>query len=352
MARTDTLTNWATDVANSIREKTGKTDPIPASEFDTEIAAIESGDTSIEDGLVQGILTSYSNNRVTSIGEYVFNHSSITTFSFPNVTTIGRYAFSYSGITEITFPKVVDPVGGYIFSDCSKLANIYFPLLKKMPQGMFDDCRSLVNIDETNLPSVESIGDSVFGYCNKLENISLPLVTYIGSSCFKDCSVLKTVNFPSLTKIFNKTGTGESFRMCKLLESVDFPLLTSIASYTFAWCEALNNVNLPLVDSIEYGCFQYCKKLSFIDLPSVCSIKGYGFNNCSVLETIILRSETMCTLASEDAFYNTPIRSKTGYIYVPASLVDTYKTATNWTAYADQFRAIEDYPDICGEVTE
>lgn len=41
-----------------------------------------------------------------------------------------------------------------------------------------------------------------------------------------------------------------------------------------------------------------------------------------------------------------------GYIYVPAALIDEYKTATNWATFADQFRAIEDYPDICGEAAE
>ena len=41
MARTDNFTNFATDVANSIRSMTGKTDKIPAADFDTEIKSIE-----------------------------------------------------------------------------------------------------------------------------------------------------------------------------------------------------------------------------------------------------------------------------------------------------------------------
>lgn len=41
MARIDTFQNWATDVAESIRTKTGKTDKIPAASFDTEIAGIQ-----------------------------------------------------------------------------------------------------------------------------------------------------------------------------------------------------------------------------------------------------------------------------------------------------------------------
>lgn len=41
MARTDNFTNFATDVADSIRSMTGKTDKIPAANFDTEIKSIE-----------------------------------------------------------------------------------------------------------------------------------------------------------------------------------------------------------------------------------------------------------------------------------------------------------------------
>ena len=44
MARTDNFNNWATDVANSIREMTGKTDLIPAANFDTEIKSIETSE--------------------------------------------------------------------------------------------------------------------------------------------------------------------------------------------------------------------------------------------------------------------------------------------------------------------
>ena len=48
---------------------------------------------------------------------------------------------------------------------------------------------------------------------------------------------------------------------------------------------------------------------------------------------------------------NTPMtghNGKTGYIYVPRALVNSYKAATNWSTFASQIRAIEDYPDITG----
>lgn len=40
----------------------------------------------------------------------------------------------------------------------------------------------------------------------------------------------------------------------------------------------------------------------------------------------------------------TPIRQGTGYIYVPFTLVEAYKAADNWSTFANQIRAIEDYP--------
>ena len=43
MARIDNLTNFLSDVASAIRNKKGTTDTILASNFDTEIASIESG---------------------------------------------------------------------------------------------------------------------------------------------------------------------------------------------------------------------------------------------------------------------------------------------------------------------
>lgn len=43
MARTDNLNNFLTDVAQSIRDKKGTTENIKASDFDTEIASIETG---------------------------------------------------------------------------------------------------------------------------------------------------------------------------------------------------------------------------------------------------------------------------------------------------------------------
>ena len=101
--------------------------------------------------------------------------------------------------------------------------------------------------------------------------------------------------------------------------------------------------------------FMNCLLLETADFPSATKINAYGFYSAKKMSVCILRSETMATLANVNAFTSTPVASGTGYIYVPRALVDTYKAATNWSTYADQFRALEDYTvdgTITGELDE
>lgn len=97
------------------------------------------------------------------------------------------------------------------------------------------------------------------------------------------------------------------------------------------------------VSNIGEYAFYSCESLTTVDLPNATSIGAYAFHNCNTLTALLLRSDTMCNLSSTVAFDLTPIKRGTGYIYVPSLLIDTYKAATNWVIYADQFRALEDY---------
>ena len=99
-----------------------------------------------------------------------------------------------------------------------------------------------------------------------------------------------------------------------------------------------DNIATKIGSSAFYG----CTALTEVNLPAVTSLENNAFRNTAVTAAI-LRGATMCALANTYAFMGTPIASGTGYIYVPAALVDSYKAATNWSTYAAQFRALEDY---------
>lgn len=147
---------------------------------------------------------------------------------------------------------------------------------------------------------------------------------------------------------------------CTTLTNASFPKATSVGTYGFNRCTTMTDVYLPLVTSIGSYAFRQCYMLSTIDLPSVTSISSYAFESNVRLTALILRSQTVCTLSATNAFNScyhilgtvsasfNPDGLKDGFIYVPRALVEEYEAAANWSSFAGQFRAIEDYPEVCG----
>lgn len=128
--------------------------------------------------------------------------------------------------------------------------------------------------------------------------------------------------------------------------------VTTVGAYAFQNCSGLTSVSFPNVTSIGDYAFNAAHKLAKADLPKVTSIGQHSFSAANALEALILRNaEKVCSLGSDAVSY-TKISSGSGYIYVPAALVDSYKAAANWQNYADQIRAIEDYPEITGGESE
>ena len=165
-------------------------------------------------------------------------------------------------------------------------------------------------------------------------------VSYIrGYSC-RGSTALTTVNLPEVTEIGTYAFTG-----CSELTSFSAPKVKKIGSYTFSSCSKVIELLFPNANLLATYCFQGCTALSKADVGSVSIIPNYAFGNCTNLNTLIVRKTDGVATLQSSAFNSA---SFDGYIYVPAALVDSYKTATNWTTHASRIRAIEDYPDICG----
>lgn len=175
------------------------------------------------------------------------------------------------------------------------------------------------------------------------------IVTYVKASVFLASDIV-TVKMSNVTSIDNGC-----FRDCIKLKNVYMPKLQKLANmFVFFNCSSLEKIHLPSLKSVAgNGHFQQCVVLREADLPELANINAIMFDNCSALDMVILRkSDGICTLANVNAFTSTPIASGTGYVYVPSALVEDYKAATNWSTYADQIRAIEDYPEITAEEEE
>lgn len=136
---------------------------------------------------------------------------------------------------------------------------------------------------------------------------------------------------------------------CKQLTSAVFPQAQLLGDNSMRDCTNLVRLEIPNATSLQGSSLRGCVKLTKVDLPKVEQLFAYVFNGCTKLDTLILRYEKLCSMSNTNALASTPIASGTGYIYVPSTLVEGYKTASSWSTYAAQIRAIEDYPDITGE---
>lgn len=70
------------------------------------------------------------------------------------------------------------------------------------------------------------------------------------------------------------------------------------------------------------------------DFTDVASIAANGFVRCSSLTDLYLRHNSVVTLANTNAFDQTPaVSSPSSFtLHVPSNLVNSYKTASNWTS--------------------
>jgi hypothetical protein len=178
------------------------------------------------------------------------------------------------------------------------------------------------------------IRDYGFYNHNTLVSANFANVTKIGNYSFYMCRNLKTINTPALTNI-----EAFAFRECSALDTLYFENVITIKNNAFDGCTSLSNIEIPLVQTIETATFRQCEALGTLNLPAAKTIKSRAFWG-SGISSLVLPASEVCTLENTDAFAFTPIESGTGRIYVPAALVDSYKTGS-WSAFANQIRAIE-----------
>ena len=100
-----------------------------------------------------------------------------------------------------------------------------------------------------------------------------------------------------------------------------------VASGAFNGNQNIKTVNLPYATSVGNNAFLGCSSLYQISLPVCSYIGGLAFYGCSSLSIITIGYSGICSLGDARTFETTQITSSTGSIYVPASLVDSYKSA-------------------------
>ena len=186
--------------------------------------------------------------------------------------------------------------------------------------GELQSTESLIDrtITKATVPvSAGTIRDYLFDNCTNLEEIIIEYgITAIKTYGFNNCTKLRRINFPDSIQ----TIEGHAFDSVPLTGYIKLP-------------SSLTTLN---------GAFRSCREVTAFDIPTgVKNIVANTFASCTALDTIILRSNTLCALGSTNAFVSTPFKTTGGTAYVPSTLISQYESATNWSSLRITFVAIE-----------
>ena len=178
---------------------------------------------------------------------------------------------------------------------------------------------------EKNMANLTSAIDSV-----KYTDFLLQIVNRTVTECVDDT--------------FTKLG-AHLFESIYTITKIDCPNVLEIGAECCEYTYKLTDINLPKCQIVGLSAFRYNNGMTKIDLPSVVQIRTNSFYSNTKFKTLIIRTTSqVCTLENANAFANTPIATSTteGFIYVPDDLVESYKSATNWSTYASKIKPISD----------
>ena len=160
----------------------------------------------------------------------------------------------------------------------------------------------------------------------ELTSLELPQCTSIGKNAFQGCPLLSEITFQNVTTVGSRAFAGSTISKIKL-PSVE--TMSAVSNYD--------------------GIFSYCANLVLVDLGENCtSIGNESFGRwvgtAGKNITIICRAVTPPSLGG--AIINKVwVKATIGEIYVPDDSVESYKTATNWSAYANIILPISQYSE-------
>lgn len=257
--------------------------------------------------------------KVVSNGALVAQTSdTVTANDTYDTTLINSLTVNVSGSSGYTLSDITERTGitGDVVYNSGSQSNLI--------TGVFAETK-ITSFTSTKLTGAEN-GVRAFYHCTELLSVSLPNLVNSNTGKLTDC-----------------------FGQCTKLVSASMPKYEKGGSTMFTHCTALTTVDFSACTEVPQSTFEYCSSLTTLDLPVCTKINNTAFNNCTSLNALILRKDSVCALNNQNSLQNTPLRgyggTYSGHVYVPSSLIASYKTASNWSsiyaAYNDIFKAIE-----------
>lgn len=386
------LTGLFTDIANAIRTKKGTTNLIPAQNFASEIESIESGGGSPIQNSGGKYLVRVVDYDGTILKEDWLNMGD--TFTMPTTPTHDRLVFQeWSSPIDIINNEFVVPNYDVVIGPLYQTKSTYseFDIYVNAGTGLtinfnitgtkdwgdgttssekthtyssagnYTIKMDITTIDTTNsnvmgvnrdivlkqvllASNLYSIGAYAFYQLYGLEKISLSKrITNMGQYAFCYCALLKTIILPNLSNSANVNSY--LFAYDRNLENIvitkgwKFDAGTNQINY----CEQVECITLPDRDatSISSYCFSYCQCVYKINiLGNIKTINSNAFSAMYCAKEIRFLGCTSVPTLSMVSYFSS--LSKACKIIVPDNLYNSWKTATNWTSYANQIYKISE----------
>lgn len=195
--------------------------------------------------------------------------------------------------------------------------------------------------------NLTTIGSSAFKNCTNLQYIALPRsLTSIQTRAFEGCTGITDLDITSSSL---SIGTYAFYNCTKLVTiSSNVPMQSlSVAEYSFRYCPLTSFPTEKLTSITGQYVFHQHRMTNMEFNSTLTSISSRAFISLlsnGTSQTIIMRNTTPPTLGNNQVFHRDngggSFYVNTGMkIYVPysvdQSILNAYKTATNWTVYAD-----------------
>lgn len=175
-------------------------------------------------------------------------------------------------------------------------------------------------------------------------------VNYVRQYAFRNNKTLVNVELPTVEYNSSSNRNKYMFQNCTALKNVKLKGMTRTPQYAFSGCTALESVEMS--DNLSYIDSNFLNNcpITIFDTKNTSdttfTVNSSAFN-ASKITHLILRSTKVASLSNANAFTGTPIYMGEGAVYVPLSLLDSYKSATNWSQFAANIYPIE---EVSGEV--
>lgn len=292
---------------------------------------------------IAGQLTEYEDTEglVTYVGETAFrNYTTLKSISLPAAQTVNASAFNgASNLESVSLPNVVT-VRSNAFYNCTKLKSITLPLATLVENSAF----GFSGLESVSLPELETVPQYMLRCCYSVKNIHLSKAKTIGYAAFESNRSVTSISLPEVTTVAKYTFM--SWQGCT---QFDLPKLENITELAFSGCSAVQRLDLPRARKLDTKALGSMSHLKWVRIGGTANDDMFRyasiFDSCPQLEAIVIDGVTSVPQCLVTTFNGSAVAAETCYIYVPANMVEAFKTADYWSTYANQIRAIEDYTD-------